>query len=429
MILKNNENKLITIYTFFICILPLIHHYSSPLPNITLGEIGLLAFTGLALFNFFASQNRINEPLYFAFLCSMLFVSLFTVLFQYPSYNFNAVASLFMRLFFYFILITITARFYFDAQKAIKIYITLAIVVSIYLYFQIFSFYVLGQVAPSVTTLIPLYNNPAYEMINFERVYAHLFRPQSVFLEPGVFAQYLFPALILSLFKFGARIDSINYKRAIFFSITLIATLSAQAMFVTMLIWLLWIVLQMKSMSLRKITLISSSIIIFFIVFSILLTTNESFHKATVGRFVEGTTYDSTEVRVYRGFQVYNELDPLFKIIGVGFGNITEFVTSNNITTKSDLYGVTSTGEKQYNYEYMNSIAYILVTGGIVSFSIFSLFLSSVMRRSKDFSFVALIVLITMCFYGGVLISPTWIIFMTFIFGEIRLRENELLAA
>ncbi|WP_214891643.1 hypothetical protein [Exiguobacterium sp. s142] len=427
--MKDNNRKLKILYTFFICILPLIHHYSSPLPNITLGEIGLLAFTGLALVKFFVSQSKFNEPLYLMFVCSMIFVSLLTVFFQYPSYNFSAVASLFMRLFFYLVLITITARYYFDAKMAIKIYMTIAIGVSSYLYVQIFSFYVLGQVAPSVTSLIPLYNNPAYEMINFERVYAHLFRPQSIFLEPGVFAQYLFPAVILSLFKFGSQTDSINYKRAVFFSITLVATLSAQAMFITILIWLIWLTSQLKTMNVRKVTLISSSLIVFLITFSILITTNESFHKATIGRFIEGTTYDSTEVRVYRGFQVYNELDPLFKVIGVGFGNITEFVTSNNITTESDLYGVTSTGEKQYNYEYMNSIAYILVTGGILSFVIFVLFLSSIFKKSKDFSFVALIVLIIMCFYGGILISPTWIIFMTFIFGEIKLRESELLRA
>lgn len=405
--------------------MPLLHQYASPVPNITLGEVGLLLISGLSIIDYLRYEYRFKLSPYLLFIYSMFVTSGLGALIEIESFAANDVIKLCLRLVFYYIILIFPVKIYFQYELGVKIYFKLIIFCSVILILQVIFYYAFSFIIPSTIPFLPLYNNVSYGLIDFEKVYSQLFRPQSIFLEPGVFAQFLLPGLILSLFKFNQKRDFISIKRGIFISLVLILTLSSQAIALTIFIWLLYIIKTLKKSGFKKIFKIVIFSIFIFTIFISLIVSVEPLRKATIGRYIEKTTYNSTDVRVYRGFQVYSELDPVHKLIGVGFGNVTSYVKSNNITTKSDLYAVDNNGNKLFNYEYMNSIAYILVTGGLVTFLFFSYFMFDIFKKSKGFSKIALIVMFIMCIYGGILISSTWILFFTFIFSEINSRESK----
>ncbi|UKS64971.1 hypothetical protein [Rossellomorea marisflavi] len=415
------------VFTFFVCVMPLLHQYASPIPNITLGEIGLIFFTVLGVVEISQKNGNISFSLYSLFLYILLLTSLLSALSQIESYNINDSIKLFARLFFYFVIIVYIRKLYFDLDLSIRIYRWIVMLASAFLFIQVFAFYFFHKIIPSVVKFIPLYNNTTYNLIDFDAVYSQLFRPQAFFLEPGVLAQFLFPALLFSLFEFNKEKKYTSVKFALLVSISLIATLSAQAIFITLIIWLIWLLSLHKRLTFRKRVGISFLFIFVSLSFVILVFNNEPLHKATIGRFVEGTSYDSTGVRIVRGFQVFEQLDGYHKLIGTGYGNVTSYVLSNNITTENDLYGINANGQRLYNYEYMNTVAYVLVTGGILTFIVFALMFFDLFYKTKGFSRISVFVLLIISIYGGTLVSTTWIIFMFFIYeGKDKLEEENV---
>ena len=111
-----------------------------------------------------------------------------------------------------------------------------------------------------------------------------------------------------------------------------------------------------KKYSLYKKVVLTFSLVVGTVIFIILMFNVDRLHKATIGRFIDGTSNDSTGFRVVRGFQVFNELDINYKLVGVGYGNVTTFVLENEIRTENDLYAVSTNGTRIYNYEYMNCL-------------------------------------------------------------------------
>jgi hypothetical protein len=407
------------LFTILLCLMPILHPYASPLPNITLGELGLLLLAPFGIIDYLTTIKKMRYSSYFLFVSTMLLTTLISLIIQSEN---NVISSiqLFSRLIFYFTLISIVGKVYFDFFYAIRIYKLICIIASIYLILQTISFYLFNLVLPSTLQFLPLYKNEAYQSINFTEVYARLFRPQSFFLEPGVFSQYILVGLIACLFKINKFQENRNLNLAIFFSFSLILSLSAQGIIITLIIWIIWFLFGLNNLKLSKKLLILyfgviGTIVLFFLILNI-----EPLRQATLGRFVYGTSYDSTNVRVVRGFQVYGNLDDIYKLIGVGFGNITIFVLKHGITTANDLYAQIKGGVVVYNYEYMNAMAYVLVSSGVIGFVTFLNLFWRLFTRSVGFSKVCLIILAILSFIGGTLISPTWVVFMTFIYSGIN---------
>ncbi|WP_339206402.1 hypothetical protein MHH56_02550 [Paenibacillus sp. FSL K6-3182] len=410
------------VFTLLICLMPILHAYATPIPNVTLGEIGLLFLLPIGIIDYFRLNDKLRITPYFLFIFVMTITSLVTMILQ-SSYDYMAVAKLFGRLYFYFCIICILGKVYFNFPYAIKIYKILCIFVSLYLVTQTICYYAFQLILPATVEGIPLYNNETYYAIDFQAVYARLFRPQSIFLEPGVFAQYLLPCLLLCLFKVNKFENNVNIKLALFISGSLILSLSAQAIILTAIIWVIWFGISLKKMNATK------KIILFYMgtlgvcLFFVAVTLIEPLREAIIGRFIEGTSYDSTNVRIVRGFQVYEQLGLIFQFVGVGFGNITTFVITHGITTENDLYGSNINGVIQHNYEYMNAIAYVLVTGGFISFLFFFNLFYSLFKVSRGFSRMCVVILLLLSLVGGTLISTTWIVFMLFIYKGIENYE------
>lgn len=418
------ENKLKKIFTFFICIMPILHQYASPIPNITLGEIFFVCYIPLSLMSYSKIKIDIKSP-YLVYIYIMIVVNLLTIFIQ-DTVSITSIIVLFGRLFFYFYVIVIMGKMYFDFKFGAKVYILIAKFTSYYLIAQTIVFYSTNMVLPSVVTFLPLYKNDTYHLINHAKVYERLFRPQSVFLEPGTFAQYVLPCLALALFGSKFICYKNNLREAVLFTIALFLSLSAQGYIITLVLWGIWLFFTNKNIRGEKKIFMYLSII-FSVIITVLLVFNVDFlYRGTIGRFTGDGGYDSTGVRVIRGFQVFSQLGIVYKFIGVGFGNVTTFVLRHGITTPNDLYMSTDFGNV-YNLEYMNGFAYILVTSGIISLVAYLFFIGKMFKNTLDFARVSIVILILYSIATGVLISPTWVVIMSFIYREYEERTSNLL--
>lgn len=404
-------------FTILICIMPILHQYASIIRNVTLGEIFFIILIPLTIITYLKKKTKIfiASP-YLVFIFIMTIANLVSALIQ-KEFGYGDVIVLFIRLYLYYVIIVIMGKLYFDFKFGVKVYKYIGKLVSMYLIIQTIAFYAFHKVLPTVFTWIPLYNNSTYHLINFDQVYSKLFRPQSIFLEPGTYAQYILPCLALALFgsKFG-EIKS-NLKESIFFTISLVLSLSAQGFIIAIFLWIIWIIKSFKDFNWNKrviliISCLASIIVSIFLIFNV-----DFIYQGTIGRFIGDGGYDSTGVRVIRGFQVFEQLDPVYKFIGIGFGNVSNFVISHSITTPNDLYAMGENG-RIYNFEYMNGIAYILVTGGIISLIAFIIFIGKLLRGTEGFSRMCVVILILFSIVAGVIISPTWVIMMTYIYRE-----------
>lgn len=109
------------VFTLLICLMPILHAYATPIPNVTLGEIGLLFLLPIGIIDYFRLNDKLRITPYFLFIFVMTITSLVTMILQ-SSYDYMAVAKLFGRLYFYFCIICILGKVYFNFPYAIKIY-------------------------------------------------------------------------------------------------------------------------------------------------------------------------------------------------------------------------------------------------------------------------------------------------------------------
>jgi hypothetical protein len=132
-------------------------------------------------------------------------------------------------------------------------------------------------------------------------------RPMSFFSEPQAFASYVVPFLFLSLRKN-------ELKWAAFITLSILLSTSTQGIVMMLILWGGYFVSK-KSFRLRNIITFS---LLFFYFF--LTPASESFKERTILK--EG----STQVRIMRGFDIFETLSFKEKILGVGFGSVGEYV-------------------------------------------------------------------------------------------------------
>ena len=96
--------------------------------------------------------------------------------------------------------------------------------------------------------------------------------------------------------------------------------------------------------------------------------------------------HGSSAIRVLRGIAFYYNMPLFYQIFGSGFGNFLQF---------KELYKITTIYEMMD--EYMNTNAYILVSSGIIGFS---LFVASIFRRAAGRVIFSKMLIIIVLMYG-----------------------------
>lgn len=292
-----------------------------------------------------------------------------------------------------------------------KLYKYMVAVTTIVLLGQFIVHMFTGRILLGYFQFLPLMNtNVDAESLIRLNTYA-VYRPYSVFTEPGMYVRYVIPYVILVMFK-KENAERLLPLQLVGLGVIVIACLlsgSGQGFAVLCLIFIVYFVNFVRKGKIPKRWIF---VFVMLIAAAIYYSTTENFYQIIVRLDPNnaGTNFSSFGIRIFRGFIVYSMLPIASQIVGIGFGNQDAVLNTLNISTQFD---------QANNLGYMNSAAYTLVNAGVIGFVLFMwVFIRIIINKgtcltAKVFS----IVLIALSFIGGTTTSVMGIMFFTLMFA------------
>lgn len=395
------------IFTIIIILFPIINIYQSGINiSIGIGDALLLVFLAINMPNVLKKKLVVTD--YFFFLVYIIIISFIDV--AVINGGIIPVGNLIriVRHGFLGVIICVYMPHYFNLQYGMYLMKLWSCVVSIGIVFQSLLYYVFHR--------LQFFWLPVEAFTGGELVAGRIshmtslanggnFRPSFVFIEPAGFTQYVIVGVLLFLFCEKRKEKSII--GAGLCSIGILLSTSAGGILVMALGWMVWLMKVLKrAVTEKKIERYICWILLFLlsIVMGVMLFTGVG--KMMIRRFSEvSLTKPATSgnLRVLRGFLIFLELHPLQKIFGLGLGNIDDYFTLMQLPMP---YG---------SGEYMNGLAYILNSGGIIgAMLLLSVLFRRMFRKSYFFIALSLIVLVLTLGVSNFNSGP-WLIYMAFL--------------
>ena len=337
------NNKLITA---LLVLMPILNVYATPISGFGVGDLVCLPLLVYVLFFKRTSKNTVVQSIltplivYFAY---AVIISLFNLLL-----NDYSMRDVFIRLLvdlFYFVTVErcVTNRV-INADHAYKIYVRVALIVSVLLFIQVIAHYVLGR---NVFFLIPFLNYnqstlATYEAyVNvYEYMYSYQFRPTSVFLEPSHFALYVSPCVAFVLNK--VNVGRKDFIFAFLMTAAVLLSTSGTGYLIVFIVWASYIFKVIKSNRIKLWMLALGGIAC---VTGVVFVLNNDYIPVLISRItsINDGSESSINVRLLKGFHFAQNLNPLEQLFGIGCGSYDSYINSHP-----------SLGSA-YSYEYMNS--------------------------------------------------------------------------
>lgn len=401
------ENKS-SLFTFFIVILPILAAYVSPFPGVNIAEFTLLCVFTIVFFGHLQQIDfgSIFRSSYFILFVCILMTTCLSSLFQ-ANFSFFDVLQRITRFAFYVVCVLLL-KGKFNAEFAFKCLNFFAAVASIYLILQVFTYYALNLILPWYIESIPLVSGDIYTSIDYGAFFKKLYRPCSLFLEPGYFAHYVLPAFVYVLFSETPK-PKTRFLLSVLYITALIASTSGQAILIALGILAYWWLRRLTTSRAYHQLFFMFFITLMIILITPILVSNGTF-QASLERLFDSPGA-SVNSRIYRGFVVYGMMDTVSKVIGVGYGNISCYVIANNIYT---IYDITK------NYDYMNSFCYMLVTGGILCSFMYLWVFYDWFKNTTSFYKIIVVVFFVISFVDTAFILPVSIFYLFFIYADYK---------
>lgn len=382
--------KFETSFSYAILLGPVLSQYASPIPGVSLGEIILLFAVGkVCLFNrgYRVNYRKVKPILIFWFFGTIF--SLFSFLVQQQLSL--IVITRMIRFLFYIVIIVISSN---NTNKGalVNSYRKICIFISIYIILQYIVFQISSILLPFKILPLPWMDGRIYgvqEAIDWANTF--YLRPSGIFLEPSWAAQYLLPGLAFSLYNWSIiESNKINLALSTLILIAILLTNSSTGIIIALIIvgmYILKVIINNKNYVciIRNfiIFIVASALLIFF--------TNLDIYERTT-RYVIGNVSGggSTAMRVFRGFAVFLELPVFYKVIGVGHGNLGEFVLTNNIVTRYDPESISLMAAG-----YANAISLSLLYYGLGGFCLYiNLFKDLWFKTKAQFKLIVIITIL-----------------------------------
>lgn len=408
--------------TLVIIFSPIIGQYASSIPGVNIADILLVVSCILVLLlnrKFNLSFKKVR-PLILFWLVA-LFLSLITFYSQ-QELSLNIITR-FIRFSFYIFLIIISAN-NFDRNVALNIYKILCIIISIYIIVQMVLYHSTGIILPFKILPMPWADGRTFDVSEaISWATRWYFRPTGVFLEPGYAAQFLLPGLVFSLYGWmkNERIKSSDVKSTILIFIALVLTTSAQGIFISVIIVGIYTISLFKkskgNLKTIKCLLVIVIFIVFFYVFKDFVIVQTALEKVTASSIGGG----STALRVFRGGAVFIQLPFLYKIIGVGHGNLGNYVLNRGIVTKYDPCVITP-----ISADYASGVSIALIYYGFIGFIFFIALYWKLWSKTRNEFRLITTTLIILLFVSAIFIDITTIFYISFIYAGYENYEKKV---
>lgn len=382
-----------TVLAVLVASLPILYQFNSPLSFLSLGELLLIPAVVFYLVKDFGKivLDR-NLALFYLIPIGLTFIA-----YLIPNNYFDIMAfgRLTARITLYYFLIIICAR-RIDIRFFLKVYTCIAGAMCALLLLQCFFHYCTSVELPVMRSFCEiLYEYPGSKSLTGKEYYQTFgFRPAALFTEPSYFAFYIIPLVILLLFvsekqsPFVAWIAKKRVPIALFLTVVSLLSSSSASLFIFALIWGLYLIgllkkNQTKKNSLRGFIILAAALMVALVLYSLGL------FDVLIDRTMKGASF---EHRVLRGLVIFETLDPLHQIFGVGLNNHAAYIETNNIITAFD--------ESTVRFSAIADIANRLITSGIIGFValiwfVVVLFHSS---RSKVEKVLVVVLALNFCF-------------------------------
>jgi len=402
------------LFTLAILLSPIFRQYIPiiPVPGVTLGDMALgISCVPLLLNSKLDFPVQKVKPLVLFWFFGAT-VSFFSFLIQ-QELNFE-IFSRFIRYSFYVFLVLVSSK-YFQLKYALKIFKFLCIIISLYIIVQVIIYNVFGLILPFKILPISLGRDISLDHIALIASRYHL-RASGIFVEPGYAAQFLLPGLSLSLFGW-VKTEKADIKATMLIFSALILSTSSQGIFIGALIigmYIMSLVRHNKSYSdvLKKFIIILIFLLLIVLVFNLSIV-QTAFNKVTS----DIRSGSSVALRIFRGFAVFLKLPTLFQIIGVGHGNLGNFVIENSIVTKYDPAIITPASA-----DYANSFSAALLYYGIIGFLLLVYVYWHFFRNTKGAFRLISICHIVISFVAGGFFGVTMVFYLSLIYSGYNLR-------
>jgi hypothetical protein len=357
--------------------------------------------------------GKVTRPLFYIWILS-LFITLLSLAVQ-NYFDFLIFSRILRTSFYIFFIVVITPLF--DLSIILKWYKFILIAAITYLFLQYIIYYFFNIYLPFNILPFNIYSGDELGIItNYE---VQVFRPSSFFKEPGYFSLFMIPALIMSSFNWkNENRTDFTYYFLIQFAILLSG--STQGIIVSLFITSIIFVNRYRKHIFK--------LFILFILTGLFLVTvlyifdfeivDYTLNKIVFSNIRPGS---STAMRIYRGWAVLSELPPLYKVIGVGHGNIGNFILTNNIFTIYDPPYISISAA-----EYVNGVTSVLIYYGVFIGSLYIIFLLSIFRKSPLMSkYIVLFILISI-FVGGSVLNLSFVYYIAFIVAGYNYQNNHI---
>jgi hypothetical protein len=273
-----------------------------------------------------------------------------------------------------------------NENKLYSAYSVIGIIVICGILIQSVNFYFFDN--PSLPiTILPVSSANAHYWGNF-----YGGRPSSFFAEPQAFASYLAPLLFLALKR-----ERILF--ALFISFSVLLSTSSQGVVIVAFMWIGYVFLHAKGL-LRKFmtTLLVAGIVFLFVTSSLFEFSVKKIASIDI----------RNNIRLTRGFEIFQTFDIKNQLFGVGIGNSTDYVITH--WNKFDW----SYGYLQANKEYL--LGYSTgISGTIISYGFFAGMLLFMMfynmARFFDRNYILFLIFIIITFFTQNMLFNAWFIF------------------
>jgi hypothetical protein len=414
------ENVISKLYTLIVLIIPIFSQYNSGIPGLSVSDVLLVLCIPLILVyiideGYKLNINRIACNPFLWLAVYVIFGSLLSITTQYYASTMD-IFTRSVRFVFYIYCTAVLSKKYFNFNYFMKWYQSLVLLATIYLFLQVVLFETHGIILKGTIPGLKIANE-GYDFEVMKRLYSTFHRPSSIFLEPGYYAQFVLPYLAYCLYF----IENTSKKTiiAVFITTGILLSTSGQGIVIGAFIWGMWLLSISYNFETKKVKLFS--ILISLIVLSFLpKILNIEKVQRSLNR-LWGAPGASSESRIFRGYLIYNQLKPLYKVIGVGYGNVGAHIAYNRIYSIYDQRGVV--------YEYMNSVAYILVNLGIVGCILMLWVFFYLWKNTRGFYRTLVYVLVLLSSVSTFFLYSSMIFYISIIlsgFIDLRREDNQL---
>lgn len=247
----------------------------------------------------------------------------------------------------------------------------------------------------------------SYENINayLDWMMGYSSRICSFFSEPAIFAQFLFPILIVTLFRNGWK-----YKWP-FVGLTVCCLLLLEAG--NALVGLIVIAIGYCIWELRKASALKRSLLIIAIPLLIIGSGFYYINSETGQKLIERqdqlnsdlSTVESGQsgfIRIYRGYYVYDALSPFRKIVGAN-----NAILIQEAIDKSEVSHMFNPGDI-----YFNTIQTVLIRTGVIGLILFSIFIGSLFFKTNIIGKISLLTLTALSFLASMFFNELMFIYI-----------------